>query len=144
MAYSKKAHFSKLPILKKFSRKFLRWIEWCEGHLCSSMYMAVRLSEKSSKTAKKYQKCIFGLNHTLATMTLWPETLWLGHFGQRHFGWDTLARMTLWLEWPLDTGQWPFGQTHHDRRDILASDSLAGSKIFLKNFVWRLLIAFCR
>ena len=32
-------------------------IEWCEGHWCSSTYMALRLSEKSSKTAKK---CIFG------------------------------------------------------------------------------------
>ena len=34
-------------------------IERCEGHWCSSMYMAVRLSDKSSKTAKKQKKCIF-------------------------------------------------------------------------------------
>ena len=24
-----------------------------------------------------------GLNYSLARMTLWPETLWLGHFGQK-------------------------------------------------------------
>ena len=50
-----------------------------------------------------------GLNHTLARMTLWPETLWPGHFGQN----DTLARVTLWpvTLWPETL--WPerhFGQ----------------------------------
>ena len=38
-------------------RPWVSRIEWCEGHRCSSTYMAVRLSDKSSKTAKK---CIFG------------------------------------------------------------------------------------
>jgi hypothetical protein len=36
-------------------------IDWCEGHWCGSMYMAVRLSDVSSKTAKKHKKCIFSL-----------------------------------------------------------------------------------
>ena len=38
-------------------RPWVSRIEWCEGHWCSSMYTAVRLSDKSSETAKK---CIFG------------------------------------------------------------------------------------
>ena len=40
----------------------------------------------------------YWLNHTLARMTLWPETLWPGHFGQN----DTLARVTFWpvTLWP--------------------------------------------
>ena len=33
-------------------------IEWCEGHWCGSTYMAVRPSDISSKTVKKW---IFGL-----------------------------------------------------------------------------------
>ena len=33
-------------------------IDWCEGHWCDSIYMAVRLSDISSKTGKK---CIFGV-----------------------------------------------------------------------------------
>jgi hypothetical protein len=43
------------------------------------------------------------LNYALARMTLWPETLWPGHFGQN----DTLARVTLWTEtlWPETV--WP-------------------------------------
>ena len=45
-------------------------IDWCEGHWCGSTYMAVRLSDISSKTGKK---CIF---------------VFLGHFwayvGQPH------------------------------------------------------------
>jgi hypothetical protein len=40
----------------------------------------------------------FRLNDILARMTLWPETLWPGHFGQN----DTLAKVTIWPEtlWP--------------------------------------------
>ena len=36
-------------------------IHWCEEHWCGSTYMAVRLSDISSKMAKKHKKCIFGL-----------------------------------------------------------------------------------
>ena len=37
---------------------WVRRIDWCEGHWCGSTYMAVRLSDISSKTGKK---CIFGV-----------------------------------------------------------------------------------
>ena len=60
MADSKKAHFSKSPILKNFSRKFLRF---------------VRLSDKSSKTAKKYRKCIFWLFLSFCRTASRPYTL---------------------------------------------------------------------
>ena len=36
-------------------------IHWCEGHWYGSTYMAMRLSDISSKMAKKHKKCIFGL-----------------------------------------------------------------------------------
>ena len=58
----KKSSFFKIANSQKFFTKISQmgpWvsrIEWCEGHWCSSTYMAVRLSDKSSKTAKK---CIF-------------------------------------------------------------------------------------
>ena len=65
-------HFSKavhLHLIIKKSKivpmvqagKFLPWvnsIHWCEGHWCGSIYMAMRLSDISSKTGKK---CIFGV-----------------------------------------------------------------------------------
>ena len=35
-----------------------------------------------------------GLNHISARMTLWPETVWPGQFGQN----DTLDRVTFWTE----------------------------------------------
>ena len=59
----KKSSFFKIANSQNFFAKISQirpWvsrIEWCEGHRCSSMYMAVRLSDKSSETAKK---CIFG------------------------------------------------------------------------------------
>ena len=34
-------------------------IDWCEGHWCGSTYMAVRLSDISSKTGKKCIFCVF-------------------------------------------------------------------------------------
>ena len=55
------AHFF-LPIFTAAKdEKYFSRIEWCEGHWCSSTYMIVRLSDKSSKTAKKYRKSIFWL-----------------------------------------------------------------------------------
>ena len=50
-------------------------IEWCEGHWCSSTYMVVRLSDKSSKTAKKYRKCIFWLFLSFCQTASRPYTL---------------------------------------------------------------------
>ena len=63
----KKSSFFKIANSQNFFAKISEigpWvsrIEWCEGHWCSSTYVAVRLSDKSSKTAKKYRKCIFWL-----------------------------------------------------------------------------------
>ena len=59
----KKSSFFKIANSQKIFAKISQicpWvsrIEWCKGHRCSSTYMAVRLSNKSSKTAKK---CFFG------------------------------------------------------------------------------------
>ena len=57
MADSKKMSFSIPPILNIFFQKFhglvlglVGLIDWCEGHWCGSTYMAVRLSDISSKT----------------------------------------------------------------------------------------------
>ena len=36
-------------------------IDWCEGHLCDSTYMVVRLSDISSKTGRKCFFCVFRL-----------------------------------------------------------------------------------
>ena len=61
----KKSSFFKIANPQNFFAKISQigpWvsrIEWCKGHWCSSTYMAVRLSDKSLKTAKKYRKCIF-------------------------------------------------------------------------------------
>ena len=63
----KKSSFFKIANSQKISAKISQmgpWvsrIEWYKGHWCSSTYMAMRLSDKSSKTAKKYRKCIFWL-----------------------------------------------------------------------------------
>ena len=43
-------------------------IEWCKGHWGGLTYVAVRLSNICSKTAKKHQICIFGLFLSLC----WP------------------------------------------------------------------------
>ena len=50
-------------------------IEWCEGHWCSSTYMAVRLSDKSSKTAKKCIFCTFWLFLSFCRTASRPYTL---------------------------------------------------------------------
>ena len=63
----KKSAFFKIANSQKFFAKILQigpWvsrIDWCEGHWWGSMYVAVRLSDISSKTAKKHKKCIFSL-----------------------------------------------------------------------------------
>ena len=63
----KKSSFFKIANSQNFFAKIFQmgpWvsrIEWCEGHWCSSTYMAVRLSDKSSKTAKKCIFCTFWL-----------------------------------------------------------------------------------
>ena len=69
---SKMAVFQKWPFFKiansqnffvKISqiRPWVSRIAWCEGHWSSSTYMVMRLSDISSKTAKKHKKSIFSL-----------------------------------------------------------------------------------
>ena len=60
----KKSLFSKIANSQKFFAK-ISWIgswvsriEWCEAHWFGSTYMAVRLSEESSKTGKKFIFCV--------------------------------------------------------------------------------------
>ena len=74
---------------------------------------ATKQGKKKKHRERKDAKTttIMRLNHTLARMTLWPETLWPGHFGQN----DILARVTFWPRtlWPETL--WPerqFGQCH--------------------------------
>ena len=77
----KKSSFFKIANSQNFFAKISQirpWvsrIEWCEGHRCSSTYMAVRLSDKSSKTAKKYRKCIFWLFLSFCQTASRPCTL---------------------------------------------------------------------
>ena len=77
----KKSSFFKIANSQNFFAKISQirpWvsrIEWCKGHWCSSTYMAVRLSDKSSKTAKKYRKCIFWLFLSFRRTASWPYTL---------------------------------------------------------------------
>ena len=61
----KKSLFSKIANSQNFFAK-ISWIgpwvsriEWCEAHWFGSTYMAVRLSEESSKTGKKCIFCVF-------------------------------------------------------------------------------------
>ena len=81
MADSKKSSFFKIANSQNFFMKIFQlgpWvsrIKWCEGHWCSSTYMAVRLSDKSSKTAKKYRKCIFWLFLSFCQTASPPYTL---------------------------------------------------------------------
>ena len=63
----KKGSFSSSPNSQYFLSK-MSWIgplvsriDWCEGHWCGSTYMVLRLSDISSKMAKKHQKSIFSL-----------------------------------------------------------------------------------
>ena len=57
-------------------------IEWCEGHWFGSTYMAVRLSDISSKTAYKHKKCIFWLLLSLRLRASWPYRL--SHINQSY------------------------------------------------------------
>ena len=65
MADSKKLSFSATPkswaIVAKISQigPWVSRIDWCEGHWCGSTYIAVRLSDISSKTGKKCIFCVF-------------------------------------------------------------------------------------
>ena len=63
----KKSSFFKIPNSQNFFVKISQigpWVSriaWCEGHWSGSTYMVVRLSDISSKTAKKHKKSIFSL-----------------------------------------------------------------------------------
>ena len=66
MTNSKKLRFSKSPILKLFLRKFHRLVLGLVGLIdAKDIDVAVRLSDISSKTAKKHIKCIFSLFFSL-------------------------------------------------------------------------------
>ena len=61
----KKSAFFKIANSQNFFTKISQigpWvsrIDWCEGHWCGSMYMAVRLSDISSEIGKKCIFCVF-------------------------------------------------------------------------------------
>ena len=75
----KKSSFFKIANSQNFFAKISQirpWvsrIEWCKGHWCSSTYMAVRLSDKSSKTAKKCIFCTFWLFLSFIPMKISPN-----------------------------------------------------------------------
>ena len=77
----KKSSFFKITNSLNFFAKIYQmgpWvsrIEWCEGHWCSLTYMAVRLSDKSSKTAKKCIFCTFWLFLSFCRTASRPHTL---------------------------------------------------------------------
>ena len=77
----KKSSFFKIANSRNFFAKIseigprVSRIEWCEGHRFSSTYVTVRLSDKSSKTAKKYRKCIFWLFLNFCRTASRPYTL---------------------------------------------------------------------
>ena len=72
---------SKWPLQKNLLMKF-SWIgpwvsriDWCEGHWFVSTYMAVRLSDVSSKTDKKCVFCVFRLFLSLCRTASRPYKL---------------------------------------------------------------------
>ena len=54
---------------------WVRRIDWCKGHWCSSTYIVERLSDVSSKTGKKCIFCVFRLFLRLRWTTSQPYTL---------------------------------------------------------------------
>ena len=50
-------------------------IFWCEGHWCGSTYMAVRLSNISSKTGKECIFCVFRQFFSLCRIPSWQYRL---------------------------------------------------------------------
>ena len=81
MADSKKTEIFKIANSQYFfvkiswSSPWVSKIHWCEGHWYGSTYMAVRLSDVSSKMAKKHKKCIFGLFLILCRIASQPYRL---------------------------------------------------------------------
>ena len=58
-----------------WSGPWISRIHWCKGHWYGSTYIAVRLSDISSKMAKKHKKCIFGLFLSLCRTASRPYRL---------------------------------------------------------------------
>ena len=77
----KKTTFFKIANSQNFFAKISQigpWvsrIDWCEGHWWGSMYVVSRLSDISSKTAKKHKKGIFSLYQSLCRTASRPYTL---------------------------------------------------------------------
>ena len=81
MADSKKTEFFKIVDSQDFFAK-ISWIgprvsriDWCKGQWCGPTYMAVRLSDVSSKTGKIHKKCIFCLFLSLRRTASQPYRL---------------------------------------------------------------------
>ena len=77
----KKTEFFNSPNSQYFFEKiwgidpWVSRINWCEGHWCGSIYMAMRLSDISSKTGKKCIFCVFRLFLSLHRTASWPYRL---------------------------------------------------------------------
>ena len=56
-------------------RPWVSRIDWCKGHWCSSTYLALSLSDISSKTGKKCIFCVFRPFLTLCWTTSQPYRL---------------------------------------------------------------------
>ena len=74
-SFFKMANSQYLFVKNSWSGPWVSRIHWCEGHWYGSTYMAVRLSDISSKMAKKHKKCTFGLFLSLCRTASRPYRL---------------------------------------------------------------------
>ena len=106
-----------MPILYIFLWKYLGlvlapWmckIDWCKGHWCGSMYMAMRLSDISSKTAKKVFFVLLG--HFWAYVGEphghigWAKSMPFASINQSYYPKDPSRSI-----WQKNIENWPFGK----------------------------------
>ena len=67
--------FSIFFVKISWSSPWVSRIHWCEGHWYGSTYMAVRLSDISSKTGQKCIFCVFWPFLSLCRTASWPYRL---------------------------------------------------------------------